>query len=147
MLNTKDVMSSDVISISPEASILDACRIMFENHIRHLPVVDQDKKLLGLLSERDVQRAMVVNKDEIFLNSHKKVLDYMTAPVITVSEDAPLADVIEIMINKKISAVVIDQTKGIITSEDMLKHLLAVVKRDEEMMMKPLSFYFPTTLF
>lgn len=147
MLNTKEVMSSAVVTIGPEDTVLEASRIMLEKNIRHLPVVDKSGKLIGIMSNRDIQRAMVVNKEEIFLNSLKKVNEFMSSPVVIVSETSQLADVIDIMVEKKISAVVVEETRGIITTQDLLKHLQSILRKEEEMMMRPLSFYFPNTLF
>lgn len=49
-----EVMSRDPITIDPERSVLDALKIMVENNIRHLPVVDRERRLVGILSMRDI---------------------------------------------------------------------------------------------
>lgn len=54
-LIAKDIMHSDVVTISPEKDVFEAINLMREQDIRHLPVVD-DKKLIGLLTMKDVLR-------------------------------------------------------------------------------------------
>ena len=55
-MKAKDVMTSAVISIEPEASVLEAARRMLQNHISGLPVVDKAGNLVGIVSEGDFLR-------------------------------------------------------------------------------------------
>jgi CBS domain-containing protein len=54
-----EVMTADVMSVAPDTSIAGALRLMVERHFRHLPIVDGDKKLLGMLSMRHLLRQRV----------------------------------------------------------------------------------------
>ncbi len=53
-----DVMTSPVVSIGPDIDIHEAARIMDMKKVRRLPVVDADKKLIGLISRADIVKAM-----------------------------------------------------------------------------------------
>ena len=55
-MQAKDVMTRDVISIGPDATVLQAARMMFQHHISGLPVVDAAGELVGVLSEGDFFR-------------------------------------------------------------------------------------------
>lgn len=55
--NVRDYMTRAPVSAQPEASIEEATQIMLENGFRHLPVVDTDKRLVGIVSIRDLARA------------------------------------------------------------------------------------------
>ena len=49
-------MTRDVISIDPDATVLQAARLMLQHHISGLPVIDKDGNLVGVLSEGDFRR-------------------------------------------------------------------------------------------
>ena len=156
MIPSKRLMKFQIISIAPDASMLDAYKLMFDKKIRHLPVFDRNHKLVGILSERDVERAMLVDKkspvsQEISLNSEKLVEDFMSYPVFSVHEQSPIVNVIETIINKKVSAVMVENTSGewtgIISTDDLLIMFSDILRREEELKAKPLSFYMPNTLF
>jgi CBS-domain-containing membrane protein len=55
-MDASDVMVRDVITIGPEDTISRAVQLLVDHDIRALPVVDQDRKLLGILSEADLLR-------------------------------------------------------------------------------------------
>jgi CBS-domain-containing membrane protein len=133
-------MTSKLITIHPEATMLEAYQLMFFKEIRHLPVFDEDKQLVGMLSDKDIQRAMVVDKTSpttqvLSLSSEKKVSDFMNWPVHSVLEETPLTKGIEYFISKKISALMIvnkaGEFTGIITSEDLLFSYLNLLNSQE----------------
>lgn len=156
MMPSKRLMKSHIIRIAPEDSMLDAYKLMFDKKIRHLPVFDKHQKLVGILSERDVERAMIVDKkspvsQELSLNSEKLVKDFMSYPVFSVHEQSPIIAVIDTIISKKVSAVMVESTSGewtgIISTDDLLIMFSDILQREEELKTKPLSFYMPNTLF
>jgi CBS domain-containing protein len=58
-LKVKDVMSKKVFFVKPEDTILEAARIMSKKDVRRLPVIDEDGKLVGVISRTDILRALV----------------------------------------------------------------------------------------
>ena len=56
IMKVSDVMTTQVISISPETSIFVAIELMLKHHISGLPVIDNHAKLVGILSEGDFLR-------------------------------------------------------------------------------------------
>jgi CBS domain-containing protein len=127
------IMTKHPITIGYEDSIQQASELMLEHRFRHLPVTDQLGDVIGILSDRDIQRAMEVRKrgieSETVIASHRKVKDFMSWPPNTISDQSDLKDVLEQMIKEKISALLISSTqtgkvRGIITSEDLLKEFL-----------------------
>lgn len=148
-------MQKNLVKASPDDSILDAYRLMCSKNIRHLPVFHQES-LVGLISDRDFHRAMVVDRPgelnlEIFLNSEKKVKDFMSWPIFTVMDFFSLRSVTEEMIKRKISAVLVQndqlQYVGIITTEDILSEFLKLLDKEAEMRDSPLSFFISNTLY
>lgn len=55
-MKAKDVMTTDVVTVSPEMGISDAAKIMLQHHISGVPVIDKDGKLSGILTEGDLMR-------------------------------------------------------------------------------------------
>lgn len=154
MQTARAVMSTSVQSVSPEQSLLTAYNLMYINRIRHLPVIDNTGTAVGMLSDRDIQRAMIVSQgdgDEMYLSSSKTVGDFMSVPLFSVRPEMPVSLLIDEFLKKKVSAVVVldDARKcvGIITDYDLLTLLRRNIERDEELSVKPLSFFFPNTLY
>ena len=55
-MRAEDVMTRDVIAIDPDATVLEAARVMLRHHISGLPVIDKQGRLVGVLSEGDFLR-------------------------------------------------------------------------------------------
>jgi CBS domain-containing protein len=128
MLRAKDVMSENVISIKKDAPILDAVRLMVENNISGLPVVNDDMSLIGILSEKDVI--------ELFYEGNrahdKKVSDYMTYPAVCYEENDALLNVCDFLIKNIFRRVPITsdgKLVGIISIRDVLD---AVLRQKQE---------------
>lgn len=140
MNTTYDLMSKEVFTIKNDESIINAYRLMKEKDIRHLPVIDVNKKVVGMLSDRDVQKAMITKKldeyyNEVQIPSEFTVANFMNWPVYTVSEKTPIKNVAEIMIREKISSLVVEdyrgEVEGIITTTDLLAYILQGMEKAE----------------
>jgi CBS domain-containing protein len=110
-MEAADVMVSDVITIGPEESVAEAARLMALNDISALPVVDDDDRLVGIISEADLMRREEIGTEiqrpwwieamtpatklaAEFAKSHsKRVEDLMSRDVITATEDARLSEI------------------------------------------------------
>lgn len=137
----KQIMTHKLVTVQLEDSIQKAYEILRERKIRHLPVRDDAGGMIGILSDRDLQRAMkphklsmdvTENDQDIEFNPHYKVKDFMSWPVNCVEQTVQIADAARRMVNQKISALlVVDEQKvprGIITTEDMLKLLIRLLE-------------------
>lgn len=58
-LQVRDIMTKDVLTVSPEDTIKTAAALMHDNQIGALPVVDGENKLLGILTESDIFRILI----------------------------------------------------------------------------------------
>ena len=127
----KELLLPGLRTIPPEATILEASRLMTEFQIRHLPVSD-GKKIIGMLSDRDV--LLATNKfpvsgprGDVYINERRKVSEYMSSPVFKMSETAHLHELVRELLERKLSSVVIEDDNqndiGIITTEDLLHFL------------------------
>lgn len=135
-------MATDLITIGPEMTIFDAKLLMVEKNIRHLPVTDDDGKLLGIVSDRDMRDAMpstLLKKPDYEITRSKignhKVSDIMTKNPLTVYPYYTLQDTLLVMQSKKVGALpVIDDNgmlKGILSTRDLLKAFVNVLNIDE----------------
>jgi acetoin utilization protein AcuB len=151
MTEARSLMTKSIIKVRPEMPILAAYDEMKEHSIRHLPVIDQTGKLIGMLSDRDVQRAVNIKKineieQEMTFNPHDTVEDYMSWPVQTVDEKTSVEELAKMMIDLKVSAFVVSAPnqfiKGIITTEDLLKYLIELLNTSERARAMPIGRLF-----
>ncbi|MHC4677726.1 MAG: CBS domain-containing protein [Planctomycetota bacterium] len=89
MLTTKDIMTKQVICIRKDTPIFEAIRLMVNNNVTGVPVVEDDMTLVGMLSEQDVLRLFHTYDDE----KDRTVNDFMTQPAIHFDESERLLDV------------------------------------------------------
>ncbi len=126
----KDVMTKNVVCISPEASFFDAMDLMKQKKIRHLPVVKESGEVVGIITEKDLlkaspSQATTLDVWEITsLLSKLKVKQIMKKQVVHVHPNTPIEEAAKIMADNKIgSLVVLEEEKlvGIITETDIFK--------------------------
>lgn len=150
-MNVSDVMTRHVISVSPDDSVEGAARKMLKHGISGLVVVDEKGELAGVVTEGDLLR-----RDELGTERHRpwwlrllvssgrqatdftrahgrRVRDVMTDQVVTVPTDAPLADVVELMEQRRIKRLPVtdgNHVVGVVSRADLLR-ALAVTARAE----------------
>jgi CBS domain-containing protein len=124
----KELMSSDVVTITPETSLDDAARIMGEKHIGSLIVVKY-KTPVGIVTERDLLSKILAFG--IFLKD-EKVENVMSYPLAGVSVLAKIKEVAKQMISMKSRLAVFDAgtLMGIITASDLIKSLPDVAETE-----------------
>lgn len=118
---TQELMSRDVVTVTPEASLDDAARIMGEKHIGSLVVVKY-KTPVGIVTERDLLSKVLALG--LFLRD-EKVEDVMSYPLAGVSLTAKIKEVAKLMISMKSRLAVFEAGTlvGIITASDLIKSL------------------------
>lgn len=117
--SVKDIMNPNVVSLGPEASLKEASELMAQQKIGSIVIVDGDKPV-GIITERDFATKIMLKP----YSAETKVSEVMSSPVVHVSSDQSVADIIDIMANKDIRKVpVIDNGKvlGIVTGTEFLR--------------------------
>jgi CBS domain-containing membrane protein len=144
-IDVKDIMIQDLFTAHCDESLASVYRTMIENKIRHLPVVNDAKKLVGIISERDIERAMIsfVAQDEAGRRledcefpTGQTAGDYMTTSVISLPQDSKITAAIRLMRRKKISSLLClqnNKVRGIITTDDLLKLLEILVDESDKL--------------
>ena len=149
MLKVKDIMTRELITVSRETEITKAAKILLENHINGVPVIDTFGRLVGVLTQSDlvaqqkgipVPSVFTLLESFIPLSSIKRidkemekiaaltVKEAMTLEPVTVSPDTDIEDVAKLMVDKKYHTLPVvegDKVVGVVGKEDVLKTLLA----------------------
>jgi len=129
-------MTKDPVVIHDDTPIDEAMKVMRDNKVRRLPVLNKKGALVGIVSERDLLYASPSPATSLsiyelhYLLSKIKVASVMTKEVITVTEDTPLEEAARIMADNKIGGlpVVSDgELMGIITETDLFKIFLELL--------------------
>jgi CBS domain-containing protein len=148
-MHAEDVMTRDVISIDPDATVLQAARLMLQHRISGLPVIDKAGKLVGVLSEGDFLRRRETHTERHrsrwleflmgpgrmaaeYTHSHgNKVSEAMTAEVQTVTDVTSLEDIVELMERHRIKRVPVlcgNEVVGIITRSNLMRAMVSLAR-------------------
>ena len=146
-MKASDIMSSRVVSVVPEATVVDAIKLMLDNRISGLPVIDKAGALVGIITEGDFLRRaetgterkrprwleILVGPNSLagdYVRSHgRKVEEVMTREPITIEENVPLDEVVRIMERRRVKRLPVmrgDRVVGIVSRANLL-HALASV--------------------
>jgi CBS domain-containing protein len=128
-------MTREPVSIGPEATVEEAAGALLEAGVRHLPVVDTDGRIIGILSERDIRERIGADPREWFRAAVEVLEDQvgriMVPDPITVQAGTPLLDVLEILERERVGAIpVVDQDDrlvGILSYVDALAWMREVL--------------------
>ncbi len=141
--NAAETMTRKIQTVKMDDSIRTAFQVMQDYRIRHLPVRDPQGKIVGILSDRDVTKAAQISQvgidTEIHFNNDDRVKDFMSWPVETVTVRENVIRIAERMIEEKKSCFLVSgdighEPQGIITSEDLLKTLVDLCKKEPSYM-------------
>lgn len=146
IMNAADMMVKDVISVGPEAAVRAVATLMLERRISGVPVVDDERHVLGILSEGDLIRRPEIETDQarggwlnFFLSADERARDFvkthglkarevMTQPAIGIAPDTPLAEVVRLMERHRVKRLpVVENGKlaGLVTRTDLLRALVS----------------------
>lgn len=148
-MKAADVMTQRVVSISPDASIEEAVRLMLQNRISGLPVIDAAGKLAGIVTEGDFLRRAETGTvrrrprwlefvlspgtlAEEYVRTHgRKVSEIMTPEPKTIAEDTPLGEAVDLMERYHIKRLPVmrgEQVVGIVTRANLLRALAGLAR-------------------
>ena len=119
------LLKRDIISINENKTVFDAIKIISQNKIGALPVINNQMKLSGIISERDIIHKLSENSEMDFSNIEIKSI--MTNKVITCNKNTQSDVLMTIMTNNKIRHIPIVEKNlliGIVSIGDVVKRLL-----------------------
>ena len=126
---TKEIMTKDVLSVSPSERLVHARRVSIDNKVGRLPVMD-DENLVGMITSKDLMRAFIDFRKHVpekYQKSQiKEVLveNIMSTNPCVVSKDTPICEVSKIMMKTGFNGLPVvedDKVIGIITQTDILR--------------------------
>ena len=142
-MQAKDIMSTTVVTISPEAIVGEAANLMLEHQVSCLPVLDGEERLVGMLTHTDfdLHRKFIALADDLYSllgtwatpanledaakeAGSKAVKDVMRRNVATIGEEASFGEMAELMLRRKVHRLPVmrdGNLVGIITRHDLLK--------------------------
>ena len=135
----REVMTPDPLTVQPDDTLRTAQERMSECAWRRLPVVDENGRLVGIITDRDVRLALnsplVLRErwqDDMLINQ-TTVEVCMTPDPVVVAPDSPLQDAADMLLQRKISGLPVvdgDRLVGIITVTDLLGALRDLLRRE-----------------
>jgi CBS domain-containing protein len=138
MFDLETIMATELVTVHPSASLYRAGELMREHRIRHLPVVDEDNRLVGLLTQSDVLAAsdsILKDRDSQLDVAHFPVEDAMVTEIDTVPSHASLRQAAMYLERHKIGCLpVVDEGKlvGIITDTDFVGVAINLLEQLED---------------
>jgi len=147
MIRVKEIMTTDVITVSPDTEICEAARLLLENRINGLPVVDGEGRMVGILCQSDLvaqqkkipfPTVFTLMEGMVQITSRKQmdreinkiaaltVADAMTPGPVTVGPENSLETVAALMVDKNLHTLPVmdrDRLVGIVGKEDVLRTL------------------------
>ena len=131
----REMIQRNPVTIGPEASFFEAREIVQDKGIRHLPVVDKENKLVGIVTDRDIRKAAPSDATSLsirelnYLLRQLKVSSIMTPKdkLITISPNTLVEEAVQLMHDNKIGSLpVVEEEKlyGIFTETDALALLI-----------------------
>jgi len=127
MHETKDIMSTDVVSVLPDTPGTRAVELLIENDITGLPVVEPSGRLVGIVTEKDLI-GVLCGQDA----PSGTARDYMTENVISFDEDDDIIAICECLISNHLRRVPIladGKLVGIISRRDLIKYIMEPIGR------------------
>jgi CBS domain-containing protein len=122
----------EVVTILPDRTLADAARVLAERRIGAVVVLSADQAVVGILSERDIVRALARSGADAL---QALVGDHMTSQVVTCTSASLIAEVMELMTTGKFRHVpVIEKGRllGIVSIGDVVKRRLADVEAEQQ---------------
>ncbi len=138
-LLVRDLMTRDPYTVTPDASLKRLQDLMDEGHLRHVPVVDEEENLVGLVTHRDVLRGLPDQVKEMPLSYQREHLartpvdELMNKSVETTEPETPLIEAAQVMLENKFGCLpVVEGSRlvGILTESDFVRWVAEVDTRD-----------------
>jgi acetoin utilization protein AcuB len=133
----REKIQRNPVTISPDASFFEARNLIHEKGVRHIPVVDKNNRLAGIVTDRDIRQAApsdatLLSVQELnYLLGKLKVSGFMTPKdkLITITPDTLIEEAVQLMHDHKIGCLPVlegENLYGLFTETDALDHLVDI---------------------
>ena len=144
-MKVSEIMTKNVVTVPADSTLIKTAKILADNNISGAPVVNTEGKLVGIISEKDLFKALYPGHAEFYEapgvwidldqleektveSADKPIADLMSQEVVTVNADTSLMQVGSIMLVRGIHRVVVvgqeEQIEGVVTRRDIYKNIL-----------------------
>ena len=133
VITVSDLMTGNPETVFPDDELGEVYALMSERMIRHVPVIDSDGNIEGVISHRDLIRTALYEFDDLTYLDQRDALkgmlvrDVMTTEPDTVAPDMPLSDAGRLLLDNKIGCLPVvegNRLVGILTEADFIKHMV-----------------------
>lgn len=124
MVKAAAIMKTNVLAVTKDTNVHEAIRIMVANQVTGLPVVDDDRTLVGIVTEKDVLHMLYEIED-----SSNPVSRFMTHPVVSFDQEDDLETIAESLRGNNFRRVPIlseGRLVGVISRRDVIRHITEV---------------------
>ncbi|SMP44992.1 CBS domain-containing protein [Anoxynatronum buryatiense] len=156
-LRARDIMTTDVVTVTAHDTVNDVIELLMEKNISGLPVVDENSRVIGIVTEGDliyrskkleIPRYFTILDSYIFLDNTKKmeeqirkmvgyrVEDIMTRDVVIVDVDETVEEIATIMTRKQVNRVPVTENEklvGIVTRRDIIRAYASDLEHEKKM--------------
>ncbi len=117
-----DIMTTNVVSLAPETTVPDAWQIVAERRLRYVPVLSQQRELLGIVSDRDLLLSLGSPEED------RPISEVMSQPVLSAQPDTEIRDIARVMFEERLGTMPVlsadHDLVGIVTRSDILRTLV-----------------------
>jgi CBS domain-containing protein len=145
-MNVGEIMVRDVVAVGPETSVREVAQLMLQRRISGVPVIDAERKVLGMVSEGDLIRRPEIDTDHApsgwlgvflsgeeraraFVKSHGRLAgEVMTQPALSVAPSTPLSEVVRLMERHRVKRLVVvehGKLAGLVSRADLLRAMVS----------------------
>ena len=117
-MKARDLMTEAPVTIGPKGTVREAARLLDTLDIRHLPVVNDEYELIGMLSDRDLRSLSIPayagaqHTGNVQTALDASVSSVMTSDVISVEEESDVSELVELMLDFKVGAIPVIDAEG-----------------------------------
>lgn len=137
-LNVRDVMTTEVVTVRQDAPFKEVARLLDEHNVSALPVLDEDGRLVGIVSEADLlpkeyrdrpgRLARLMHRHETIKAEGGVAGDLMSSPAVTIGPDASLGDAAQLMMRERVKRLPVvsegGDLVGIVSRADLVEAFL-----------------------
>lgn len=130
IMRVRDLMTRDVIAVSPGDSLARLRDLMYDRDVRHMPVIEANRDLVGLVSQRDLLRNHLIEQADVpdfvedALLQELQVAEVMTTGVLSVEADVDIREAAQILYESKYGCLPVvegPRLVGILTESDFVR--------------------------
>jgi CBS domain-containing protein len=129
----RDLMTSEVFTLRPQNNLATLYDLLDSRRVRHVPIVDRENELVGLVTDRDLSRSALGPLDDLPLSAERdelrrrRIRDIMTAEPDTIEADATLKEAAQMLLENKVGCLPVVEglhLVGILTEADFVRDYL-----------------------